>query len=269
MENNENLVTEQVAENVEQTTEETMEQIPEQGQEQAQEQIQERPPKTYTQEEVDAIVGRRNARTEAKVRKEFERKYGGLHAVLSAGTGEQDVEKITESLRSYYGGRGIQMPEQPKYSDKDAAVLASADAADIIQGGYDEVVEEVDRLMAVGYANMTAREKAEFKILAEYRQKAERIQELAKIGVTEDEYGSKEFQEFAAQFNIDTPITKVYEYFQQMKPKKTIKTMGSMKQGKGPAVKDFYTPEEIEKLTEEDLDDPKVWEAVRRSMTGR
>ena len=45
--------------------------------------------------------------------------------------------------------------------------------------------------------------------------------------------------------------------------------MGSMKQSQGNVVKDYYTPEEIERLTEEDLDNPKVWEAVRRSMTGR
>ena len=33
--------------------------------------------------------------------------------------------------------------------------------------------------------------------------------------------------------------------------------------------KDYYTPEEISKLSEEDLDDPEIWEAVRKSMTGQ
>jgi hypothetical protein len=42
-----------------------------------------------------------------------------------------------------------------------------------------------------------------------------------------------------------------------------------MKQSPGKGVKDYYSPEEIDRLTEEDLDDPQVWEAVRRSMTGR
>ena len=28
-----------------------------------------------------------------------------------------------------------------------------------------------------------------------------------------------------------------------------------------------YTEDEIRKLTDEELDDPKVWEAVRKSMT--
>ena len=34
-------------------------------------------------------------------------------------------------------------------------------------------------------------------------------------------------------------------------------------------VKDYYSPEDIKNLTEEDLADPHVWEAVRRSMTGK
>ena len=49
-----------------------------------------------------------------------------------------------------------------------------------------EVVEEVDRLAEVGFDNMTAREKAYFKVLAEHRQKTERQNELSKIGVTEE-----------------------------------------------------------------------------------
>ena len=43
--------------------------------------------------------------------------------------------------------------------------------------------------------------------------------------------------------------------------------MKTTKADKG--VKDYYTPEEISKMTEEDLDNPQVWEAVRRCMTGQ
>jgi hypothetical protein len=53
-----------------------------------------------------------------------------------------------------------------------------------------------------------------------------------------------------------------------MKPRKQIQTAGSMKSIQTKEVKDFYTEEEISRLTLEDLDNPKVWEAVRRSMTG-
>ena len=81
MTDNENLVTE-VTENVETATEETVEQA-------------ETPaPRTYTQEEVDEIVSKRKARTEAKIRKEYDRKYGRLESVLKAGTGKESVEEM-------------------------------------------------------------------------------------------------------------------------------------------------------------------------------
>jgi hypothetical protein len=116
---------------------------------------------------------------------------------------------------------------------------------------------------------MTPKEKALFKMLAEYRQNAERTNELSKMGVTEEVYNSQKFKDFASKFNPNTPISDIYDIYNQTQPKKNIKTMGSMKQNQNTGVKDYYTPEEIERLTMEDLDNPKVWEAVRRSMTGR
>lgn len=255
-------VTELVTENVEQ---QTTEQIAEE--------------KTYTQAEVDAMVKEKLdqvlpgkiARKEAKIRKEFESKYGELETVLKAGLGKESVEEITGDLKQYYGKRGVQMPQKPEYTARDIEVLAEAEARDIIRnGGEEEIVEETDRLNKKGIANMTPREKVLFKTLAEHRQNAERSKALASIGVTEDVYNSQAFKDFAGKFNSSTPITEIYDLYRKTQPQKEIKPMGSMKQGQNSTgVKDYYTPEEISRLTEEDLDDPKVWEAVRRSMTGR
>lgn len=250
MNENENLVTENVAENVEQTTEQTPQ------------------AKTYTQEEVDAIVSRRNARTRAKIEKEYERKYGNLVDTLKAGTGKESVDEINDTLKEFYTNNGITIPERPKYSDRDVETLAKADAEEIIRSGFEEVVEEVDRLAEIGAANMTAREKAIFRVLAEHRQNTETSNELAKIGVTEDVYKSAEFQEFKSMFTQDTPIAKIYETYAKTQPKKDIKPMGSMKHGQAEVVKDYYSPEEIARLTDDDLKDPRVWATVRRSMTG-
>ena len=252
MENNENFVTEEVTENVEQTTEETQQEV-----------------KTYTQEEVDAIVGKRLARKEARIRKEYDRKYGELEEVLKAGTGKENVEEMTDTFRDFYEKKGIKIKKKPDYTDKDIEVLARAEAAEFINAGYEDVVEEVDRLTEIGANGMTAREKAVFKVLAEHRQNAERNKELSSIGVTEDVYNSAEFKDFAKKFNSNIPIKDVFDIYRKTQPKKDIKPMGSMKQGQNTGVKDYYTPEEIERLTEEDLDDPRVWDAVRRSMTGR
>ena len=248
MENNENLVNQ--TENVEQTTEQT--------------------PKMYSQEEVDALMGKRVARTEAKIRKEYQRNYGDLVDVLKAGTGKENVEEITDTFKKFYQQKGIQMPEKPNYSAKDIEVLARAEAEEIIRGGYEDVVDEVERLTQVGAANMTAREKAVFKALAEHRQSAERGMELGKLGVTEDVYNSKEFKDFAGKFNPNIPITDVYDIYKQTQPKKEIHTMGSMKSNsaKDTGVKDFYTVEEARRFTKADYDkNPALFKAVQNSMT--
>lgn len=253
MSENEILVTEQVAENVEQTTEET--------------------PKMYTEAEMNAkmdeILGKKIARREAKIRKEYERKYGSLEEVLKAGTGKESVEEMTDTFAEFYRKKGIQIPEKPTYSAKDIEVLARAEANEIIGNGMEDVVDEVDRLAAIGVNKMTAREKAVFKVLAEHRQSAERTSELKNLGVSEELYNSKEFADFAGKFNPNTPIKDIYDIYNKTLPKKEFKTMGSMKNSvtKDSKVKDFYTRDEALQFTKNDFDkNPELFKAVENSM---
>lgn len=253
---NENLVPDEGTENVETATKETVEQV-------------ETPAKTYTEEEVNQIVGKKIARNTAKIHKQYEKKYGELESILRAGTGKEDVAEMTDAFREFYQNKGIKMPIQPNYSDRDIEVLAKAEAEDIISSGFEEVVEEVERLKGLGIANMSAREKAVFRTLAEYRRNAERGKELAKIGVTEDIYGSKEFNDFAAKFSSSTPVTEIYEIYNKMQPKKEVQPMGSMKNNTSEegTVKDFYTRDEALKFTKKDFDkNPALFKAVEASM---
>ena len=256
MEFNNDLVTE-VTENAEgMAAEETVEQV-------------EKPVKTYTDEEVDAIVGKKLARREAKIRKEYDRKYGQLESVLKAGTGKTDVEEMTNTFRDFYEKKGIQMPTEPTYSARDIEILAGAEADEIIGYGFEDVVEEVDRLASLGIENMSAKEKAVFKRLAEYRQSTEKGRELAKIGVTEDVYNSKEFKDFASKFSSNTSVKEIYEIYNKMQPRKEVHTMGSMKNNTSDngTVKDFYTRDEALKFTKKDFDkNPALFKAVEQSM---
>ena len=225
--------------------------------------------RTYTQQEVDEIVGKRLARNTAKIHKEYNRKYGDLENVLRAGTGKEDVGEITDTFRKFYENKGIQIPTEPTYTDRETEILANAEATDIINAGLDEVVEEVDRLADIGVSNMTAREKAVFAKLAEYRQNAERSNELSSIGVKEDVYNSKEFNDFASKFGTNTSITEIYEIYNKMQPKKEIRTMGSLKTNtqQDNGVKEFYSLEEARKFTKEDFDkNPELFKAVEKSM---
>lgn len=225
--------------------------------------------KTYTQSQLDEIVGKRLARNSAKIRKEYDRKYGELETVLKAGTGKESVEEMTDTFKTFYESKGIKLPDKPNYSDKDIEILATADAKDVINSGDEDVIEELNRLTDVGFDNMTAREKAYFKVLAEHRQNIERHKELSKIGVTDDVYNSREFQEFASKFNSNTPIADIYSIYTKTQPKKEIKPMGSManKTSEDGTIKDFYTRDEALKFTKADFDkSPELFKAVQDSM---
>jgi hypothetical protein len=247
MENNENFVVE--TENVEQTTEQT--------------------PKMFTQEEVNDIVGKAKARSERKLRREYDQRYGQLEEVLKTGTGKESVEEITDTFRQFYQKKGIQFAEKPQYTEADDKVLAEHDAQNIIKSGFEDVVDEVDRLTAIGFDNLSKREKATFKTLAEHRLKVERGRELAQIGVTEEEFNSPEFQEFSKHFNPNTPIGTMYDIYRKTKPQKTITTLGSMKNTapKNDGLKDFYTPDEARKFTREELrNNPALMAKIEESM---
>ena len=249
------------SENVEQTTEQTTEQVTQ-------------PEKLYTEEDfnkkLDEVLSKKIARNTAKIRKEYEKKYGELETVLKAGTGKEDVGEMTNTFRQFYEQKGIQIPKEPTYSARDIEALAKADASDIINAGLEDVIEEVDRLADIGLNNMTEREKAVFRQLAEYRQTAERGKELAKLGVTEDVYNSKDFKDFAGKFSPNASITEIYEIYNKMKPRKEVRTAGSMTSTNMPdnGVKDFYSYEEAIKFTKADFDkNPELYKAVEKSMS--
>lgn len=237
------------AENVEQPTEQT--------------------PKMFTQDEVNDIVGKSKARERAKITKQFEREYGGLVDVLKAGTGKESVEELKDTFTDFYSKKGIQLRKTPEYTDSDLEVLAKADAQEFINAGYEDVVEEVERLTNIGFENMTARDKKLFAALADHRQNMERSRELSKIGVTEDVYTSKEFKDFASQFKAGTPVTEIYKIYEKTQPKPDIKPMGSMKSNASASngLKDFYTPEEAKKFTMKELrDNPALEQKLIESM---
>lgn len=271
MNNNEELVTD-VTENVEAQTTEEIASVETVEQSETVEM-----PKTYTEEElnarVDELLAKKIARKEAKLRREYESKYSDYkeaESVLNAGLGTSNIKEATENLMEFYKKKGVEIPKYtPSYNDYDMKAGAELEANEIIESGFDEVVEEVDRLADKGVDNMTPREKLIFSKLAEYRKTEGNRQELAKIGVKDDVINSNEFKEFAKDFKSDVPITKIYEKYAKLQPKPEVEVMGSMKNATSTdsGVKDFYTRDEAMKFTKKDFDkNPALFKAVEQSM---
>lgn len=265
MDKENNLV--EMPENVgEQTTEETV--------------VTEEPVKMYTEEEfntrMNELLPKKLERAKAKMRREFEEEYAGYkeaEAVLNAGLGTSSIDEATEELRGFYEQKGVDIPRyQPEvnYSDEEVGVLANYEAQKIIDAGFDEVIEEVNRLADKGVEGMTAKEKRLFTQLAEYRKLEESRTELAQIGVKVDVLEEEGFKEFEKKLNPNMSAREKYEMYLSMKPKSNIEPIGSMKGTKSaePTVKEFYTHEEASKFTVEDFNkNPALFKAVRDSMT--
>ena len=224
----------------------------------------------FTQEQVNQIVQERLRRQESKIRNEYEEKYAQVETVLNAGLGTKTLDEATDKLTEFYKSKGIQIPEI-KLTKRQEEILAEADANDIISGGYDELVKEVDKLASKGADNLTSREKLVFTKLAQERTTQEAIKELSKIGVGKEILEDTEFKEFSNKLNPKLSVKEKYEMYQKMKPKKKIETIGSMKNPENSndkGVKDFYTREEALKFTREDFNkNPELFKVVERSMT--
>lgn len=210
-------------------------------------------------------IGKKTAIIKRQLRREYDEKYGELENVLRAGTGESDLKTITDTFADFYTKKGINIPQRANYNENDLKILANVEADDIINTSFDEVISETDRLADKGLDNMTPREKIVFTKLAEYRQSKERENELASIGAIKAA-GDKDFDNFAKQFNSSVPIKTVYEIYTKTRPQPKVEQIGSMKSTVPNTAKDYYTPDEVDRLTPDQLRDPKIMEAVDNSM---
>jgi len=219
-------------------------------------------------EKVNEILPSKIERAKNRLRREYEDKYGRVETVLKAGLGTDSLEDATNRLAEFYTDRGINIPTQPTYSKRDEELLANAEATEIINSGYEDIVEETDRLADIGVDKMTPREKLLFTKLATERKRQEGINELASIGVKPEALEDKEYKDFASKLNPDMSQKEKYEMYLKFKPKPKVEQIGSMKNTiPDTKVKDFYTPDEVRKLTSKDLDNPEIMKAVEKSMT--
>lgn len=238
--------------------------------------IEEEKSKLYTEEEfnqrMDELLAKKITRREAKMKKEFESKLSKmdeLESVLKAGLGSENLDEAIKDLKNYYSTNGIEIPNSvsAKYSERDERLLGKAEADEVISAGLDEVIDEVDRLATIGIDNMTTRERETFSKLAEYRKSQETLLKFKELGVDEKLLEDKSFKDFSSKFNPNTSADEIVDLYQK-KYGKEIKPeqIGSLTSPPSVKIKDYYTPEEVDRLTMEDLDNPQIMAAVDRSM---
>jgi len=231
-------------------------------------------PKTYTEEDlaravnekVNAVLPSKIERARAKVEKEYREKYGKTEEIIKAGLGVATLEEATTQLSEFYKEKGVTLPTEPHLTARQIEVLAKADAEEVIQAGYDEIVEEVERLAHKGTDKMSDLEKKVYIRLAQARKEKETFIELEKIGVGTEILESDDFKKFRSKLNPELTIKECYELYTEFKPKEKPEKIGSQTTIPEKLVKEEYTQEELKKLTKEDLDDPSVLSRALKSM---
>ena len=221
------------------------------------------------QDEFSEMVKTRLDRQERGFQKELS-KYKDTENVLKSALHVNDMDEANKKLREYYEGEGIKLPEvyKPGLSSREIEVLAKADAQDFINEGYDSMVNEANRLASKKYENLNERERVIFNTLAEKLTEENNKRELLKLGAKEDVLGDKDFVAFKNKFNSNTTIGDIYSLYMKTQDgtKKPV-AMGSMKDTTAQKeVKAFYSPKDVENMTDDDWNKPGAWEKVLASM---
>lgn len=277
MEDEEMLETTNETENVEtETTEEIQEEVnteaPEAEAEEAE--AEETEVKTFTQEQLDAIIADRvrrerntSSRSEANIRREYEEKLADIENIIKAGFGTNNLDEGLTRITELCKNKGITIPERKtSYSQSDLEVLANHAANEIIADGYDAVDLELKKLANKGVDRMTSREKLIFSKLNDTKKVMDSEKELASIGVKPEILQSKEFKDFADKFTGSKfSMKEVYEmYAKETKPKPKAKPIGSMMNNNPGKVKDFISEAEYDKMTDKEIE--ANMDLIRKSM---
>lgn len=230
--------------------------------------------KTFTQEELDRVVSQEKARLERKYRKEEESKLNKskqLESVLRAGLSLSEEDDVLSKLKDFYKDQGIDIPDLKSVNKKDAEVLGIADAQEMIDTFDDMEIEvranELAKRQSEG--KTSAREDAEFFKLGEYLTSKLKEKELETSGIDVSILQDRGFKEFANKFNSNMKMSEIYELWEKVNgnvPKKPVSTGSSKSTVPDNRIKDYYTPDEVDRLSSKQLDNPNVFKRVRESM---
>jgi len=258
----ENLSTEIVDEEPVEVARETENDVKEQPVEDIEKLVEERANK-LTEER----IGKRLAREQKKHEKEIA-KYKQLGQIVESGLGVNNIDDAITQTRSFYTDQGVEIPDPSReWEDK---VLGRAEAEEIANLGYEEMEAEANNLARKPLEKMSVRERATFNALCEKLTAHNDEQQLVSQGVDAKILQDAKFQEFRSQFNSSVKVGDIYSMYNKVTGniKEVPASPGSAKTVTPvEQIKDFISPEEFDKLTDEQLNDPKIMAIVDKSRS--
>lgn len=198
-------------------------------------------------------------------------KYEQLETIMKSALGASDIDDVITKSREFYTQQGINIPEvvnKPYLNDRQKTVLAEDEAEGIIKLGKSEMETEASRIAAIPEQERSFEEKIIFNKVCQELIKMKDEESLKTKGYDTKILNDKDFSSFRNQFNLNTPVSQIYEMYQKVNGNKPTqpKSPGSARTTQtNNEIKDYYSPEDFDKLTPEDLQNPKVMQVVDKS----
>ena len=234
---------------------------------------------TFTLAEVEEMKQKLKEEYETSFDEKFNKRWGHEMAkrdrddrgkeelvnLLKSQTGKEDIEELLNLSYEQYG------VERPKVSNsKDEEILGKYDAKEILDLDDEAIEEEANRL--AGITNRTAREQAAFMELGNYltskKLEAKRKEEIREAGIDETILNNENFKDFVNKFNDKTSLKDIYEIYSKTNEtsKKTKPfSAGSLKDKKTKTENEYFSEEEFDSLTREDLKDPIIYQKAMKT----
>ncbi len=242
------------------------------GEEQVQEEVVE-PEKKYTQNDVDNIINARFAREKRNYERETE-KYKELESIMKTALNATDIDDVINKSKEFYKSNGIDIPEyKPTLNQEEEEMLGNGFADKIIStGDYKFMDQEASRIAGIPAEKRSVRDNIMFSKLCEALVENKNKKILSDKGIDVNILDDQNFKKFREKLNYKTPITEAVEMFNKLNtvPEKKEKpySVGSVKNNvKVNEIKEYYSPEDFDKLTEADLNNPEIMKRVDESRT--
>lgn len=235
---------------------------------------QEQITKTYSEEEVEEMKKEIHQKNQEAWNKRWgqektklEREYAKKDELVNLLQSQTSANSIDDLLNMSYAQYGVE--RQSISNSKDDEVLGKYDAKEILELDDESIEEEANRLAV---KKRTAREDATFKELGNYltskKNETKIKNEIKEAGIDEKVLEDEEFKSFMNKFNKDTSVKEIYDIYSKTNTKEQKEkpfSPGSLKDKKIKEESEFYTEEEFQALTREDLKNPKIYEKAMKS----
>lgn len=198
-------------------------------------------------------------------------KYEQLTNIMKSALGAENIDDVITKSKEFYKEQGMTIPEiinKPFLNERDEIVLAKADANDIIKLGKSEMEIEANRIAAIPEKDRSLRDTTIFNDVCRELVRMNDIESLKVKGYDTKVLEDKDFSSFREQFNLNTPVSQIYEMYSKVHGSKKVqpRSPGSAKTTQtNNEIKDYYSPEDFDKLTAEDLRNPKIMQVVDKS----